>query len=41
MSVAGKEDSDLPNIVHDKKRHEFRLTLPNQQHKNKVGQERT
>ena len=41
MSVSAEKDSDHPNIVHDKKRHEYRLTLPNQQNTNKVYRERS
>ena len=36
MSMSAGTDQDIPNIVHDKARKEYRLTLPNLSHQGKV-----
>ena len=36
MSMSAGTDQDIPNIVHDKARKEYRLTLPNLAHQDKV-----
>ena len=38
--MSADKDIDVPTIIHDKKRHEFRLTLQSVQSKTKVRQKR-
>ena len=37
MSMSAGNDQDIPTIVHDKKRKEYRLTLQNLPNQNKVN----